>query len=389
MSWWNSKNDGWQGVLGQPLPAPGVARLPTPLIEKRGADFYFHYDILGLTYWMLARVEEMGRTDLDIHERFPAKSSHAFKNGYLDRPAVDEWLHMLGTVLQRQWPRIEIKQHQFEMSVSHDVDRPSLYAFENWKSIGKIVMGHLLKRRNLKAIFKTLYIKVATREQLLDADPFNTFDWLMDVSELNGIKSVFFFNCGRTSPKNDPEYQINNRIIRNLIKKIKSRGHEIGLHPSYGTHLSSNLISIEFEKLKTVCQEMGIRQNEWGCRMHYLRWSHPKTMQALENTGINYDCTMGFPDSPGFRCGTSQSYQAFDPENQRIMNLKIQPLILMDSTIYGTEYLNLKSFNSIKKVATALKTKCRLLNGSFTTNWHNCEFRTQEKKRIFTEIIGK
>jgi hypothetical protein len=52
------------------------------------------------------RVEEIGRTDLDNHERFPATSSHAFKHGYLDRPVVDEWLHLLGQVIQRQWPGV-------------------------------------------------------------------------------------------------------------------------------------------------------------------------------------------------------------------------------------------------------------------------------------------
>ncbi len=37
----------------------------------------------------LARVEEIGRTDRDNHERFAATSSHAFKHGYLEPPAVD------------------------------------------------------------------------------------------------------------------------------------------------------------------------------------------------------------------------------------------------------------------------------------------------------------
>ena len=59
---------------------------------------------LGLTYWILARVEEIGRTDLDNRGRIPATASHAFKHGYLDRPVVDEWLHLLGRVIQRQWP---------------------------------------------------------------------------------------------------------------------------------------------------------------------------------------------------------------------------------------------------------------------------------------------
>ena len=72
--------------------------------------------------------------DLDSHERFPATASHAFKHDYLDRPVVDEWLHLLGQVIQQQWPDLEMKRHEFNISVSHDVDQPSLYAFKPWRS---------------------------------------------------------------------------------------------------------------------------------------------------------------------------------------------------------------------------------------------------------------
>jgi hypothetical protein len=54
---WDAEREGWSSVLGGPLPAPGVAELPSPLIEPRGTAQVIHYDILGLTYWMLARVE--------------------------------------------------------------------------------------------------------------------------------------------------------------------------------------------------------------------------------------------------------------------------------------------------------------------------------------------
>ena len=69
-SLWDAEAEGWNAVLDEPLPAPGVDILPFPLIEEQNSDFIIHYDILGLVYWMLARVEEIGRTDLDEHQRF-------------------------------------------------------------------------------------------------------------------------------------------------------------------------------------------------------------------------------------------------------------------------------------------------------------------------------
>ena len=97
-----------------------------------------HFDIIGLTYWMLARIEEIGRTDLDAHQRLLSTSSHAFKKGYLERPIVDEWLHILGQVIQRQWPSLELKKHLFDMKVSHDVDNPSCCGFLNFNQLIKI-----------------------------------------------------------------------------------------------------------------------------------------------------------------------------------------------------------------------------------------------------------
>ena len=72
---WNAAAEGWHTALHPVLPAPGASTLPSPLIEQTAQGWHIHYDILGLTYWMLSRQEEVGRTDLDDHGRFPAASS--------------------------------------------------------------------------------------------------------------------------------------------------------------------------------------------------------------------------------------------------------------------------------------------------------------------------
>src|SRR5690554_3617036 len=101
---WQASAEGYIAPIDDRLPAPSETALPNPLIEINENGVVIHYDILGLTYWMLARLEEVRRKDLDDHQRFPATSSHAFKHDYLERPIVDEWLHILGQVIQRLWP---------------------------------------------------------------------------------------------------------------------------------------------------------------------------------------------------------------------------------------------------------------------------------------------
>ena len=385
---WDAESEGWHSVVGGMVPAPGVSDLHVPLINKLGNEYIIGYDILGLTYWMLTRVEEIDRKDVDVHERFPATSSHALKHDYLGRPVVDEWLHLLGQVIQRQWPQIELKQHQFNIKVTHDVDRPSLYAFKPWKNIARTITSQLIKQRNIKDLFTTLYIKLASGDTLLPSDPYNTFDWIMDVSEKNNLRSAFYFICGRTHFVRDADYEIEDRIIRKLMRSIYGRGHEIGLHPSYNTYLNAGALKSEANTLKSICADEGIEQEKWGGRMHYLRWSQPATLHALADSEMDYDATLGYADHPGFRCGTCYEYPAFDPVTQVQLNLMIRPLIVMEGTIIDHTYLGLGYSKKTIDVMKYYRRVCKRVDGTFTLLWLNSVLMNDMAKEIYLDIIS-
>lgn len=385
---WNAEAEGYTAPIANELPAPCASALPSPLIavNKEQNQASIAYDILGLTYWMLNRIEEIGRTDLDNHGRFPAIHSHAYKHGYLERPVVDEWLHVLGQVIQKQWPQVELKQHEFSMKVSHDVDSPSLYQFKPWQTIIRMMAGHLLKRRDIKAFLQAPYIKLSAGKRLHPQDPHNTFDWLMDVSEKNGLTSAFYFICGTTSNM-DADYQPEEPAIRELIQRIHQRGHEIGLHPSYGTYQTPKLIKQEANRLRAVMQKEGIKQNEFGGRMHYLRWQHPTTLQAWNDAGMTYDTTLSYADLPGFRCGTCFEYPAFNTATQQPLQIRIRPLIAMECTIIADRYMNLGYGKEAENKFLELKDTCRKVKGCFTLLWHNSHFNSQQDKDLYAKLV--
>lgn len=384
---WNASAEGWCTVLPGNLPAPGAAQLPAPLLEHTVNGWHIGYDILGLTYWMLTRQEEVGRTDLDRHGRFPATASHAYKHDYLERPIVDEWLHVLGQVIARTWPGIELTQHRFSIKVSHDVDSPSLYAFKPWKTIARMMAGHALKRRDLHAFCTAPWIKLASKDKLHSADPYNTFDWLMDVSEAHNLTSAFYFICGRTSAM-DADYDPEHPIIRTLMRRIHERGHEIGLHPSYGSYKKPELIAQETRRLRAVLAEENIQQSAIGGRMHYLRWEQPTTLQAWNDAGMAYDTTLGYADRPGFRCGTCFEYPAFNSQSQQTLSLRIRPLIAMECTVIDDVYLGLGNTQNAEERFIKLKGTCCKLSGCFTILWHNSYFANGEDfKGMYQRII--
>ena len=384
-AWWDASGEGWHSVLGGVLPAPGVAKLPAPLIETRAGEHIIHYDIPGLIYWMLARVEEIGRTDLDNHERFPATSSHAYKHGYLDRPVVDEWLHVLGQVIERQWPGIELKRHEFQMRVSHDVDRPTRYGFASPRNLLRRMAGDL-SRGAVSAALAGPWVRINTKTRLHHADPFNTFDWIMDQSEESGLKSAFFFICGRTS-RMDGEYDLAHPALRDLLRRIHSRGHEIGLHPSYNTFNNAKELKLEADHLRSVCKEEGIHQDCWGGRMHYLRWQQTTTMRAWAEAGMDYDSTLSYADHAGFRCGTCFEYPAFDAVASESLAVRERPLITMEASVLSEKYMGCAQANA-EDVFRDLKGKCEKLSGSFTLLWHNSELADRNSKSLYSKIIS-
>lgn len=386
---WSPESEGYISVLGGEIPTPGASVFKLPLIRQCEITqvTYVGYDILGLTYWMLNRIEEIGSTALDNHGRFPATSSHAFKHGYLERPVVDEWLHVLGQVVQRVWPDIELKQHKFSMKVSHDVDSPSLYQFKPWKTIIRIMAGHLIKHRDIKAFLQGPYIKLTAGKRLHQQDPYNTFDWLMSISEANNLTSAFYFICGSTSNM-DADYQPEDPAIRELMKHMYQRGHEIGLHPSYGTYQKPELIVQEANRLRAACKTAGVTQTEFGGRMHYLRWEHPTTLQAWENAGMAYDTTLSYADRPGFRCGTCFEYPAFNPETRQQLKIRIRPLIAMEGSIIDPAYLGLGNTEKAENKFLELKDKCRRLGGCFTVLWHNSYFANDiGLKKMYQDVL--
>jgi len=361
---------------------PGAASPVVPLITATVNGWNIGYDILGLTYWMLNRIEEIGRTDLDNHGRFPATASHAYKHNYLERPVVDEWLHVLGQVISKTWPGIELKQHTFSMKVSHDVDAPSRYGFASAKGLLRAMAGDVLKRGDLKNPLRAPWIKLNSRNKIHSSDPYNTFEWIMDLSDQHGLTSAFYFICGRTSDL-DADYEPEHPAIRALMRRIHERGHEIGLHPSYNTYQHPQIIAVEAQRLRKIAAEEGIEQARWGGRMHYLRWEQPTTLRAWAEAGMDYDSTLSYADRPGFRCGTCFEYPAFDPVENRELKLRVRPLVVMECSVIDACYSGLGVGEAAQQKLKTLKDVCRKVNGCFTLLWHNSSFANKSCIKLY------
>lgn len=381
---WNARRSGWDTILEDSIPAPGTPKIQSKLIEQKHRTFTIHYDILGFAYWMLNRIEEIDYKKLDQHQRFTSIHSHAFQNKYHERPIVDEWLHILGQVISRLWPKLPLKIHTYNLRLSHDIDRPFQYAFMGKTQLIKLLAGDLLKRKKLPMAFNRMKLWQKVHSGSLQHDPFNTCRWLMDTSERNNTRSCFYFLCSKHDPQYDADYDIDHLYMRQLLKEINRRGHEIGLHPSYHSANNRRMMANELSKLTRVCEREGITDINFGARMHYLRWEHPATLLALDSIGLSHDSTLMFPDRIGFRCGTCHSYPGFDPISQKLLKIRIIPLLAMEQLIPGFG----PTISDEKQITNKLlefHNKAKKVGGELTLLWHNSNL--SGSKTLYSTLI--
>lgn len=337
-------------------------------------------DIFASSFFMLTRWEEYVNPARDIHNCFPASESLAYKNNFLDRPVVSEYLEMLWKMLLFLGIEQERLTHNFEVVLTHDID--SMCYLENWKRVIRVMGGDVLRRRNIKLALERIPDFLAIRAGKAK-DPYDTFSWLMTQSETANLKSHFYFKSAGTS-KFDTNYSLNKPSFLKLVNEIKNRGHVIGFHPGYDTYNNLEQWSQEKQNLEKVLQ-LKVREG----RQHYLRFEVPTTWQIWEDNNMEFDCTCGYNEREGFRCGVCYEYNIFNILTRKKMKLKEFPLTVMEGSLVN--YQNM-SPNDVQSRIEDLIEKVRKYRGKFVLLWHNSNFEKGEWGKyqgIYENIIGK
>ena len=336
-------------------------------------------DIFASSFFMLTRWEEYVNKNRDNHNRFPAYESSAFKNNFLDRPIVNEYVEMLKNMLLYLDSNFKFQISNYQLMLTHDVDVPVKYT--SYKTGFKEIAGDIIKRQNIKLALLNTWQKFKVHMGLAK-DPFDTFDYLMTISEKIGVKSYFFF-MGKGNTKFDNMYDSEDDFIKELIQKIKKRGHHIGIHPTYNAYNSG----IQFAKEKNELEKNLNVDITFG-REHFLRFEVPTTWQIWEDNGMKWDSTCSYADKEGFRCGVCYEYSVFNILTRQKLKLKEKPLIVMEGS-FATYQPNIKSEEMENKIKH-LMGKVKKYNGEFVFLWHNSSFNTpmwERYQKIYEEVL--
>jgi hypothetical protein len=341
-------------------------------------------DILGSAFFLITRYEEIVRPARDEHGRFPADASLATMAGFVDYPIVDEYVDLLWRAMSATWPWLSRPATAFRLRPTHDIDRP----WGSWgvpaAMVARGLAGDLARRRDPRLALRRLVASVDARRGSFGRDPLNTYDFIMDTSERSGVRSVFYFQAGTSPGDVDYRYRLADRPFLSILRRIHERGHEVGLHGSYGSFLSAERTRFELESLISVCRAAGFDQPAWGARQHYLRYANPQTWRDLEAAGVAHDSTLGFAERVGFRAGTCREFPVFDLLERRPLRLRERPLIVMDATLFG--YLRLDPQAALA-VARAALDECRRHRGDAVVLYHNDSLAVGSVRTHYRSLI--
>ena len=309
------------------------------------------------------------------------------KAGFLHRPIINEYLEVLWTLLRRLDPALDRKSLNFRMNPGHDIDVPFMAYRTGIKQFLRYFLSELNTRRRLNMLLPLLKGSLQAKCGLIQHDPFFTFDYIMTQSEKRDIHSRFFLIVDSGASHMDGTYAIEDPEITTLLTEIQNRGHEIALHCSYQTCLDGERIKNEFMKLQDCCRKLDIRQEISSSRQHYLRFHVADTWRLLDQAGIQYDESLAFAGSPGFRCGICYEFPVFDLQLGRQLDLLERPLIAMDSSILLKRYSGSNAGEQGLDRLVQLKKACKRYNGTFNLLWHNNHLSGAREREMYEMLL--
>lgn len=331
------------------------------------------FDIFSSVFYMVSRYEEYLPNVPDEFGRFPAESSLANQNNFLQYPVVNHWINFFKEKLHQKFSLLAFKPVKFTAVVTYDIDVAYQYKGKNFvKNIGAAIKD--VSKFRFKNIFKR--IPVIKNKQ---KDPWDVYDFLKHTITENKLDSIFFFLLGDRS-RYDKNLSHKSTLMKQLINKV-SGFSKIGIHPSYNSSVVPEKILIEKERLEKILNKKIVKS-----RQHYLKFTLPQTYNYLIDAGITEDYSMCFADLPGFRAGTCKPFFFYDLKNEKETSLKIFPVTLMEGTFI--KYMKLSPDEGLKNILDLLE-QVKNVNGTFISIWHNHTVSETEMYKDWREVHNK
>lgn len=324
-----------------------------PVFHKSSA---LPFDPLAAIFYMLSRYEEYLPHLEDKHGRVISTETLAYKSGFLQTPVVERWALIIKNLILSHYPETVFLKRNFSFEPTIDID--SAYCYLH-KGLFRTCLGILRDGIHSKDSDKIRHrIRTLRRRE---EDPYNTFDYIINLNEQYRFQLVFFALLGDYSIYDKPVSYLNNEF-RQLLQHIGDHS-KVGIHGSYNSADEPKRLEQEIQRLAEILHRPIYRN-----RYHFLRFTLPKGYSNLEKQGITQDYSMGFADQPGFRNGSCTTLPFFHLSKNQEINLNVHPFIVMDTTFHT--HMRLSPKEAISKYH-ALMDEVKAVDGTFSCIFHN------------------
>lgn len=264
--------------------------------------------------------------------------------------------------------------YRFIACLTHDVDQPSIrqHKFDHtmfgflYRATFRSLVNLLRGRANCRQLLKNwaAALRLPFVHLGLARDFWREFDRYPELEA--GYHSSFFIipfkdDPGRRGGRRAPKRRASRYGARDIVGSLQtlmSAGCEIGLH-GIDAWCDGSKGREELKEIRRITGTQPI-----GVRLHWLYYDDQSPI-TLEEAGADYDSTIGYNETVGYRAGTSQAYKPF--EATRLLEL---PLHIMDTALFYPVYLNLSVREAKKRVSDIIENAVQF-GGAVTVNWHD------------------
>jgi len=355
----------------------GISVIDIKMTSWKGVPAFFQtsessvvpFDIFSAIFYLLSRYEEYLPHVKDNQGRFPASESLAMEHNFLELPLVDLWMHHFQTILEKHYTLAADAAKEPTTRVVIDVQR--VFQF---KKVGLLRAfggyGSDLFRFRLKRNLKRTQVLLGLRK-----DPYDVFNWLVQLQKRASERFQFFFAMGDYSDENRT-IKYSKVALQSVLKMVADYSN-VGLLISKEASVTPEVLKNEKLRLEAITHRSMQQAKSIDSYVQL-----PETYQYQLDVETVSDYSMYYPNNPGFRASTCSPFLFYDLNFEIQTPLELYPVCLHIDEIFD-EYQ--KTIDQIK--VEELKDVVASVNGFFIMAFSNTSFIHTAVRNLFKSMV--
>ncbi len=326
------------------------------------------YDIFAASFYLISRYEEYLPHVKDELGRYPVTESLGYKASFLQQPVVDLWAFKFKKKLQEHFPDLDFTSREFKKHHLVEVQTPYLFLRKGIFRSTVCFFSDIVRFR-LKTFLKRTQVVLR-----LKPDPYDVYDFLIEVAKKTKIPTTVFFILGENEDF-FTEIETQHPKYKELIKYVGDY-LTTGLLFSKKALKDVNLLKEEKKIMETITN----REVKKSLNAHYFV-NLPENYRNLIALEVASDCSMVYETVPGFRAGTCTPFLFYD------LDYEIKTPLIINPVAFSTTSFSNKNNTEADVQINSIIQSVKKVNGTFSVLFTNLNFTETPKNKFWKKLF--